>query len=200
MRKKFGAVLICAMMVCVMTACENNSSFGENFGSNKDSMIGYPEDGYADGYLGDTMHTVFFDFTINSAYRSSEFDTLIAVEGYRFLEAEITLKNTSEVPQPMYFWDFQIEWDAQPGETENETYGFPLYEEVQDKKGESEFVSISQQQLPTYYTLDVGETRTGILLYMVPEGSSDYVISFEEYLENEELGDSFYVWFNAEDK
>lgn len=40
--------------------------------------VGYPEDGYASGYMGDTMHTAFFDFTVDSAYTTQEFDGLTA--------------------------------------------------------------------------------------------------------------------------
>lgn len=165
-----------------------------------DQGVGYPVDGQADGFLGDTMHTYFFDFTINSAYTCSEFDGLVPDDGFKFLVAEITIDNTTRYTQPMYVYDFQVQWVPQDGEDEELAYDWPLFEEV----GDGEYASPSDEQLPAEWELGIKESRTGILLYAVPAGAKDYSISFQEYLVNssgeETVGDLFFVWFNADEQ
>ena len=60
---------------------------------------GYPEDGQAIGEIGDTMHTAFFDFTINSAELADSFDGYTPAEGYELLVADITIENIREEQQ-----------------------------------------------------------------------------------------------------
>ncbi|HIT31727.1 MAG TPA: hypothetical protein IAC25_02685 [Candidatus Enterenecus stercoripullorum] len=174
------------------------------------------EDGYAMGYLGDTLDTAFFDFTINSAYTCEEFDGLTAQEdgvnyltefygrpapagGCKFLVVEITLHNNTLSTQPMTVVDFQVQWDVQEGDDPDENYAFPLCRSEINADGEEEYVSLSEQQLPASYDLGINEERTGILLYAVPAGARDYAIYFEEYFADDTVGDLFRVSFNAEE-
>lgn len=208
MKKGPVMLLMFLMMLGSLTACGSlpnsvgdvlNNDSAETAKAGGDG-VGYAMDGYAEGFLGDTMHTYWFDFTVNSAYTCQEFDGLSPEDGYKFLVAEITLYNTTKSTQPMYFWDFQLQWDAQPGEDEEMAFGYPLYEEIQNEDGESDFISVSDLQLPTYYDLGINETRTGLLLYTVPEGAKDYSISFQEFFDDDTEGDLFFIWFNAEAK
>lgn len=212
MKKRIAMLLALLMLLSSLTACgslpshvgdvlgSSGTDQANGEGSREDGGEGYAVDGYAEGFLGETMHTYWFDFTIDSAYTCTEFDGLTPDEGYKFLVAEITLHNTTRSTQPMYFWDFQLQWDAQPGEDEDQAFGYPLYEEIQNEDGESDFISVSDLQLPTFYDLGINETRTGTLLYMVPEGAKDYSISFQEIFEDDTEGDLFFIWFNAEEK
>ena len=76
---------------------------------------------------------------------------------------------------------------------------------VTDENGDTEWVSLSDRQLPAEWELGVGEERTGILLYAVPEASSEYSIAFMEIFEPEgdtddgEYGDVFFVYFSADE-
>ena len=85
---------------------------------------------------------------------------------------------------------------------EADAYDFPLYEEVTDENGETDYATISDQQLPTRWDLGIRESRTGILLYAVPAGAKDYSISFQEVFasdsdEDGTNGDLFFVFFSA---
>ena len=117
--KKYLALLLSLAFAVCLSACDRLpgsvgdllDSTGDPAGSaNTDSGVGYPEDGYASGYMGDTMHTAFFDFTVDSAYTTQEFDGLTAAgegmsylteyydrpapaDGCKFLVVEITLHN-----------------------------------------------------------------------------------------------------------
>lgn len=153
---------------------------------------GYAKDGYAEGRMGDTMHTYFFDYTVNSAYLCDTFEGYVPSQpDYRLLVAEVTVKNTNRESIPMYDTDFQIQWS----DTDEEAYDYPitLYADA-----------VSESQLPTEYELAVDEERTGLLIYEVPSGETDFSISylelFDDGTEEGEMGDLFYIYFSAEEQ
>lgn len=223
--KKYLALLLSLAFAVCLSACDRLpgsvgdllDSAGDPAGSaNTDSGVGYPEDGYASGYMGDTMHTAFFDFTVDSAYTTQEFDGLTAAgegmsylteyydrpapaDGCKFLVVEITLHNTTTMSQPMFVADFQVQWDLQEGEDEDQNYAFPLYQSQANESGDYVYYSLSEMQLPAEYDLGINEERTGILLYAVPAGAKDYAVFFEEYFSDDTIGDLFQVSFNAEE-
>ena len=223
--KKYLALLLSLAFAVCLSACDRLpgsvgdllDSTGDPAGSaNTDSGVGYPEDGYASGYMGDTMHTAFFDFTVDSAYTTQEFDGLTAAgegmsylteyydrpapaDGCKFLVVEITLHNTTTMSQPMLVADFQVQWDLQEGEDEDQNYAFPLYQSQANESGDYVYYSLSEMQLPAEYDLGINEERTGILLYAVPAGAKDYAVFFEEYFSDDTIGDLFQVSFNAEE-
>lgn len=223
--KKYLALLLSLAFAVCLSACDRLpgsvgdllDSTGDPAGSaNTDSGVGYPEDGYASGYMGDTMHTAYFDFTVDSAYTTQEFDGLTAAgegmsylteyydrpapaDGCKFLVVEITLHNTTTMSQPMFVADFQVQWDLQEGEDEDQNYAFPLYQSQANESGDYVYYSLSEMQLPAEYDLGINEERTGILLYAVPAGAKDYAVFFEEYFSDDTIGDLFQVSFNAEE-
>ena len=223
--KKYLALLLSLAFAVCLSACDRLpgsvgdllDSTGDPAGSaNTDSGVGYPEDGYASGYMGDTMHTAFFDFTVDSAYTTQEFDGLTAAgegmsylteyydrpapaDGCKFLVVEITLHNTTTMSQPMFVADFQVQWDLLEGEDEDQNYAFPLYQSQANESGDYVYYSLSEMQLPAEYDLGINEERTGILLYAVPAGAKDYAVFFEEYFSDDTIGDLFQVSFNAEE-
>lgn len=223
--KKYLALLLSLAFAVCLSACDRLpgsvgdllDSTGDPAGSaNTDSGVGYSEDGYASGYMGDTMHTAFFDFTVDSAYTTQEFDGLTAAgegmsylteyydrpapaDGCKFLVVEITLHNTTTMSQPMFVADFQVQWDLQEGEDEDQNYAFPLYQSQANESGDYVYYSLSEMQLPAEYDLGINEERTGILLYAVPAGAKDYAVFFEEYFSDDTIGDLFQVSFNAEE-
>lgn len=84
--------------------------------------------GSSEGRTGDTMETYFFDFTVNSAYLTSDYAGRTPGEGNVLLVADITVKNTFEQSIEMYDTDFQVQWDdgddslCLPLTTDMETY------------------------------------------------------------------------------
>ena len=151
----------------------------------------YAEDGYGEGRMGDTMHTYFFDFTVNSAYTCQTFETWTAPEGSQLLVAEVTVRNTGRASIEMYDTDFQAQWNS-PAE---EDFRFPIT--VNMETGET-VEPVSDQQLPGIYTLDVDASRTGLLVYEVPADLRDFSISYMEMFTGGETGDTFFVFFTAD--
>ena len=75
MKKRLFALAMAAAMLLGLTACGGG-------GSNE-------------GRTGDTMETYFFEFTVNGAYLSSEYEGYAPADGNVLLVAEIKIKNTS---------------------------------------------------------------------------------------------------------
>lgn len=177
MKRRFALFLAGALCLMMLAGC----------GGGGDDT-GYAKDGYAEGRLGDTMHTCFFDYTVNSAYLCDSFEGYTPVqEGYCLLVADVTVQNTFQESIPMFDSDFQIQWDSD----EDDAYDVPVtyYSDP-----------VSDQQLPSEYELAVDEERSGLLVFEVPEGESDFSISYLEFFEDETQGDVFFVYFTAEEQ
>ena len=139
-----------------------------------------------EGRLNDTMHTMFFDFTVTGAYLAEEYEGYQPAEGNQLLVADITVKNTFRESIEMYDTDFQAQW----GEDEDpETF--------------TELEPVGGYQLPGTYPLAVDEERSGQLVYEVPQGYVDFSLSYLELYddgsEEENTGDTYFVFFTAQD-
>ncbi|SFP68442.1 protein of unknown function [Oscillibacter sp. PC13] len=148
---------------------------------------GYAKDGYGEGGMGDTMHTYFFDYTVNSADTRDEFEGYTPVqEGYVLLVADVTVKNTGTSGIVMYDTDFQVQWN------QKSEYDVPITYYTDH---------ISDEQLPTEYELAADEERSGLLIFEVPAGKNEFTISylerFEDGTDTGEKGDAFCVSFQA---
>lgn len=137
---------------------------------------------YGEGSLRDTMHTYFFDFTVNKAYLCNEFEDYSPEEGYELLVADVTVTNTSEQSFSMYDNDFEAQWG------EDGAHSYSLVE----------LANSNREVFPVEYILDPGQSRTGLLVFEVPEGNRDFSISYLEYYSNDTTGSDFYVYFTAE--
>ncbi len=154
-------------------------------------------EGYAMGYLGETLRTQFFDIRVDEAYTCYEFDGVTPEVGQKLLVAEVTLYNYTNYTQPMFNTDFEIWWDPQEGESSEDAWAFPLYGERGLEDGSTERYNLSEQQLPIEWEFPIREERTGILLYQVPEGSSTFSVAFLEYYSDGSTGDLYEIRFSA---
>lgn len=143
------------------------------------------EDGYGEGRLGDTMQTYFFDYTVNSAYTCTEFAGTTPAEGSMFLVADVTVRSIE-----MYDTDFQAQW----GSDGEEDFRVPI---TYDTENQMDLPTLTDEQLPSTYTLAVDEERTGLLVYEVPAGFQDFSISYQEMFSDDSYGDTFFVFFTA---
>lgn len=220
--KRFASLLLALVMLVSLTACDkggldlnlggadkdkespppvqsSNSDKQEEDNQGGSQLIEPDEDGVALGYEGDTLHTEFFDMTINNPYTCEEFDGLTPNEGYKFLVAELTVYNHTMTTQPMMDVDFEVIWDLD----DDDAWAWPECDETQDENGEPVYSIRSEQQLPVEYDLGIRKTVTGLLLYQVPEDAKDFFIAYYEVYapvagsDEPEYGDSFYVRFSA---
>lgn len=184
--KRLASILLTLTMALSLAAC------GEG-GLNLNSGGGNNEPGLKKGFLGDTLSTEWFDFTVNDAYSCAEYNGYAASAGNKLVVATITLKNTWGRSVDMWGDDFAILWDD-PDEDSGAAPALPE--------------GISDDQFPDEYTLKINETRTGKAVYEVPEDFRDFVIAFQEIYEDTENpenldgveGDTFFVSFTAEEQ
>lgn len=135
-------------------------------------------------HVGDTVSTSWFDYTITSAGAVSRYEGRTADAGSKLIVVELTLENRFDEPVPMYDTDFQLYW----GEYAEDQWALPLE-------------TYCAEQLPKTYTLSVSETRSGVLVYQVPEQASDFTLAFLEVFDNGtsegEEGDVYLTYFSA---
>ena len=210
--KKFASLLLATVVTAtVFTGCGSNGTLGTTGGSSNESQSSYgtssttpsttssaasssteagyaDENGNAEGRLGDTMHTYFFDYTVNSAYLCDEYEGYTPQEGNELLVADITVKNTHIASIEMYDTDFQIQWN----DDAEDAYDFPITYYLEE--GET----YGDDMLPYLYELSIDESVTGVLVYEVPEGNKDFSISYLELFDDDSEGDVFFVYFSAE--
>lgn len=154
-------------------------------------VVGYPdEDGCAEGYLNDTMHTEFFDFTVHDAYACDSYEGYTPTEGNRLLVVNLTVKNTFSEDIEMYDTDFEVEWDDEA----DDAYSWPV------TYGLKENETIGDDMFPGTYALSKNESRTGILVYEVPAGYSTFAVIYLTYYADDTTGDIFIVYVDTSDK
>lgn len=189
MKKLLSLALTCLLLVS-LAACGGSSNdrgplTGGSPASNGSNNSGSQDnDGYQEGgdwgYIGDVMHTYWFDFTVDDAYTCAEYEGYTASEGKQLVVATLSLKNTFLQSLPMSQTDFQIQWGGEG----DDDYEWPIS-------------AVSEAQLPDEYTLAINESRSGVVVYEVPAGTSDFSISFGEYFEDKSEGDVYFIYFTA---
>ena len=78
--KKWIALMMSLLLMLALASCGGNSG-GDSGGGSSDSSSDSAgagsgevraEDGYAEARIGDVVHSYFMDFSVNSAYTTSE--------------------------------------------------------------------------------------------------------------------------------
>nr|WP_325182938.1 hypothetical protein [uncultured Oscillibacter sp.] len=192
--RRWIAMTLTLLALCALTGC---GGLGGSGGAGKTGEPGgeeiWAEDGFAEARAGDLVHSYFMDFTVNSAYTASEYHGHVPPEGRKVLVVEITIKNTNIETIPMYDDDFQGQWSASP---ETDEFAWPITEGADG----SDLDVVSEEQLPARYDLAVDETRTGVLVFDVPADERDFSISHRELFGDNSEGDTFFVYFTAEER
>ena len=169
MKKHFKIIVAVLLGIMLVAGC----------GSNESSS---PQSKSADGRIGDTLTNSFFSFCVNRAELKETFEGETPTNGMVYLVAEITVKNVFGEELPMFSSDFQVQW----GE-EDEDYGYTI-----DKLHDS--------QMDDEFTMKKGETVTKLCVYEVPmpQGETEYSISYLELFESGKEGDVFFIYFDLE--
>ena len=176
MKKRCIAICLCVMFALALSAC---GMFQSDASAPEDAGVITPVDGYAEGQLEDVLRTAFFDFSVNSAYTCQELDSYTAADGSQLLVVDITVQNTSDYDMPMFDSDFQAQW----GGTGDDDFSVPISRPFTDN------------QAPASYSIPVDEAVTYTHVYEVPADATEFSISFQEYFEDETMGDVFFVYF-----
>lgn len=173
--KKLAALLLAAVMATSVIGCGGSAG-----------GVVRPKNGLAEGKIGNTMRTYWFDFSVNSAYLCDSFSGYDAADGYNLLVVDITVTNTFSEILPMYDSDFWIDWDPD----DDDAYAYPV----------ENASSLNSNILPGEYYLMVDETENGLLLYEIPDGNTDLAIAYMELTDQNETGDFFVVYFEPDQR
>lgn len=173
--KKLIASITMMVMVCMMlTACGGKPTVN--------TIVKANENGYAEGEIGATFRTAFFDYSVDSVAFPAEYEGYTPNDGMQFLDVVISIKNTFGETLPMYNSDFQIQWhDLGNGE---EDYDWGL--EIED----------SSTIMPYEYELLKGASCTYHVLFEVPAEAKEFSVSYLELFANDTEGDVFFTYFN----
>lgn len=205
--KRFLALLLALGLMTALAACDKVpneakpdggdpvSSSQPSGGDSSDDVILPDEDGFAEGYMGDTLRTYFFDFTVNSAYTCSEFEGYTPSEGNTLLVAEVSFYNYTSSSVPMYDTDLQAQWSG----TGDQDFAVPITFARTDLYPNTG-VEPMGDMFPMEFNLGIHQGQTGLLVYEVPAGESDYSLSYMELFDDDTTGDTFFVYFTPEAK
>ena len=83
----------------------------------------------------------------------------------------------------------------------DDAYAYPI---TTDMETYTEVEPVGENQLPGTYPMAVDEERSGELVYEVPSGFTDFSIAYlEQFVDDsgeESTGETFFVYFTAEDQ
>ena len=181
---KLWKMLLCGTLCLTACAGKGGSAEGSQESEPEDPVI-LPSEGYAEGYIGDTLRVMWFDFTVNKATRADTYKGITPLaDGEDLVIVNLTIHNTSRSSVPMVDYDFSLDWGS-----EDDAFAYPVtaYDEELTADGMFE----------AEYSVGINETMTGDLVFSVPEDKIDFRLYFEEYFEDETTGDAFGVLFTA---
>lgn len=128
------------------------------------------------GEIGETMTNSFFDFTLNSVETATELAGYTPTqEGYKFVVANVTVKNVFDQDIPVGNYDFNIIWGTDT-ETGGEDYAFE---------------SFMEGMYPDDITLAPGETASGDVVFEIPEAESTIGIVYYEIWDDDFVGNTY---------
>lgn len=175
--KRFVSLLLAAFMVLALAGCGSLNLGSPNTSEPK-----------LDGYLGDTLSTYWFDFTVDDAYLCGEYEGYTPDSGYQMLVVTLSMKSTVNFSVDMFQSDFPVLWAD--GDSTDGT--FPIS-------------AFTDDQLPDEYTLGINRSKSGLLVYEVPEDKKDFSLAFMEVFEEEgnedgQEGETYFVDFTPTKK
>ena len=123
MKTKLILTTLAVSLLFSLTACSSGVLFSSEDSKSSSQASSSSEDGLIlddflagsdstslNGHLGDTMHTMFFDFSVENAQWVEEVNGYTAGEGNALFEATIKITNTFGEALPMGTYDFQAQW------------------------------------------------------------------------------------------
>ena len=160
--KRCSIVLAVLMLALALTACSN---------------------GKKNGGIGDTLSTMFFDYTVVSAESTTEYDGYTPGNGNKLLVLSVKIKNDFGSTLPMYDTDFQLQW----GDDDDYAWAVDAF---------------NDDMMPLIWELENRKTATYDMLFEVPADITEFSLCYlEEYTDQngrEQTGDLYSVDFTVE--
>lgn len=157
----------------------------------------YASGGVAYGALGNIMSATNLNFILNSAYITTNYQGITPDSGTELLVINVTTENKQSTDLQMYDTDYQIQWG---GESDTD-YATPITyrDEWADSSTYKSYVNLDgvTGMYENSQVIATGESFTGDLVYQIPEGTRSFILLFQEYFQDESVGDLYTVSFEA---
>ena len=154
--------------------------------------------GKAEGKIGNIMKTTNLEFTLNSARLVSSYQTITPDAGMNLLVLNITTHVLQKGEMKLYDTDYQVQW----GGTGEEDYSTPVTYRDEWATAPTYKRSVNLNGIEGMFmgeaVLQPDESVTADYVYQVPQGFSDFTLQFQEFFEDESLGDRYIVNFTAD--
>ena len=161
---------------------ENNT----NGGTENNTTTG-TDDSYHEYEVGDTVETMFFNFTVEDFLSSTDINGITPEAGKQFVGVKLNIENTFNKDITMFSSDLIIEWEPTSADDKGAEGPHSYY----DKE------AIFNEEFEKEYTLAPGESKEGVLLFEIPEGITKVAITTQDiYTDkqgNEHKGDVYIV-------
>ena len=161
---------------------ENNT----NGGTENNTTTG-TDDSYHEYEVGDTVETMFFNFTVEDYLSSTDINGIKPEAGKQFVGVKLNIENTFNKDITMFSSDLIIEWEPTSADDKGAEGPHSYY----DKE------AIFNEEFEKEYTLAPGESKEGVLLFEIPEGITKVAITTQDiYTDkqgNEHKGDVYIV-------
>lgn len=161
---------------------ENNT----NGGTENNTTTG-TDDSYHEYEVGDTVQTMFFDFSVLDYLSTTDINGITPEAGKQFVGVKVNVENTFNKDITMFSSDLIIEWEPTSADDKGAEGPHSYY----DKE------AIFNEEFEKEYTLAPGESKEGVLLFEIPEGITKVAITTQDiYTDkqgNEHKGDVYIV-------
>ncbi len=164
MKRKLSALILLFTVLVTFTGCTEVQSFLK---------------GDVTGELDKTYSTQWFDFSVNSIETAYEYGGETLEEGYKFVIAEVTERNTFDEAIPMSCYDFEINGEGIEGED--------IY------PADPEYFSLSVLMMPSEFQLEVDEIIVKDVVFVIPEDVLDIQFVYIELDEDQNVGATFKI-------
>ncbi len=159
-----------------------------------DSATVSVEDGetQAYGYAGETMHTAFFDYSINDAGLYESYESYEAGDDKYILVVNVTISNPYDYEVTMFDTDFVAIW------YENDGYTMPDDDDNIQYPVTADEGAVSGKMLESEYTIAAGKSVTGELVYYVARDYYYFSLAYMEEYNDGTTGNTFFLDFEVE--
>lgn len=188
--KKLSVLLLALAVTFGSAGCTRKTLsdiVNENNGGTENNTTTGTDDSYHEYEVGDTVETMFFNFTVEDFLSSTDINGITPEAGKQFVGVKLNIENTFNKDITMFSSDLIMEWEP----TSADDKGVEGPHSYYDKE------AIFNEEFEKEYTLAPGESKEGVLLFEIPEGITKVAITTQDiYTDkqgNEHKGDVYIV-------
>lgn len=188
--KKLSVLLLALAVTFGSAGCTRKTLsdiVNENNGGTENNTTTGSDNGYHEYEVGDSVETMFFNFTVEDFLSSTDISGNKPDAGKQFVAVKIKVENTFGQDIQMFSTDFLLEWDKTSADDEGVDGPHSYYDKDE----------IFNEEFEKEYTLTSGESKEGVLVFEIPEGVTDVSLTAQDIYNdkqgNQHKGDVYIV-------